>query len=140
MLHAHDEFLNFLPADERKDPWPAYYKRLTSVDYETRLQASRAWNKWELSISQLVPGSDVYDVLSNDTWCLQHARMEAHYESNGAFLEEGQLLKPENIAKIKHIPCEYLDCDIVDEHVFAELQLARELAVLEFDDASTRDC
>jgi hypothetical protein len=56
--------------------------------------------------------------------CLQHARMEVqisalsissisnahisrqvHYEINGAFLEEGQLLKPENIEKIRHIPC-----------------------------------
>lgn len=36
---------------------------------------------------------------------LQHARMEVHYETNGAFLEEGQLLKSENIAKIRHIPC-----------------------------------
>ena len=101
----HDEFLNFLPAAEREDPWPSYYKRLTSDDYDTRFQASRAWNKWELGISHLVPGSDVYDILSDDTWCLQHARMEAHYENNGAFLEEGQLLKPENVAKIRHIPC-----------------------------------
>jgi hypothetical protein len=31
--------------------------------------------------------------------------MEVHYETNGAFLEEGQLLKSENIAKIRHIPC-----------------------------------
>lgn len=31
--------------------------------------------------------------------------MEVHYEINGAFIEEGQLFKPENIAKIKHIPC-----------------------------------
>ena len=31
--------------------------------------------------------------------------MEVHYETNGGFLEEGQLLKPENIEKIKHIPC-----------------------------------
>lgn len=71
------------------------------------LYTSHFADKWELSISQLVPGAGVYDILENDTWCLQHARMEAHYESNGAFLEEGQLLKPENIAKIKHIPCAY---------------------------------
>ena len=31
--------------------------------------------------------------------------MEIHYETNGAFMEEGQLLKPENIAKIEQIPC-----------------------------------
>lgn len=40
---------------------------------------------------------------------LQHARMEVHYETNGAFMEEGQLLKPENIEKIKHIPCTHLE-------------------------------
>ena len=40
------------------------------------------------------------------TRCLQHARMEVHYETNGAFMEDGQLLKPENIAKIAHIPCQ----------------------------------
>lgn len=115
---AHDEFLHFLPAEERSDPWPAYHKRLTSDDYETRLQASRAWNKWELSISQLVPGADVYDVLSDDTWCLQHARMEAHYESNGGFMDEGQLLKQENVAKIKHVPCKCYQ--ISTQRVFAD--------------------
>jgi hypothetical protein len=34
--------------------------------------------------------------------------MEVHYETNGAFLEEGQLLKEENVAKIRHIPCGFL--------------------------------
>lgn len=102
---AHDELMNFLPAEERANPWEAYHKRLTSDDLDTRVSASRAWNKWELSISQLVPDADVYEALKDDTWSLQHARMEVHYESNGAFMEEGQLLKPENIAKIKHIPC-----------------------------------
>lgn len=42
---AHEEFMNFLPPAERKDPWPAYHKRLTSEDLETRLNASRAWSK-----------------------------------------------------------------------------------------------
>lgn len=105
---AHDEFIGFLLPEERDDPWPAFHKRLTSEDYDTRVKASRAWNKWELGISFLVSASDVYDVLGDDTWSLQHARMEAHYESNGAFLEEGQLLKTENIAKIRHLPCAYL--------------------------------
>lgn len=102
---AHEEMIGFLPPGERGDVWPAFYKRLTSDDYRTRVEASRAWNKWELSISQLVPDDDVHSILSDDTWSLQHARMEAHYESNGAFIDDGQLLEPENIARIKHIPC-----------------------------------
>lgn len=46
--------------------------------------------------------------------CLQHARMEVHYETNGAFLEEGQLLKEENVAKIRHIPCLFLASPLRD--------------------------
>ena len=100
-----DDFINHLPLEERTDPYPAYHKRLTSDDYQTRLAASKAWNKWELGISQLIPQADTFDALKDDTWCLQHARMEIHYESNGGFMEDGQLLKPENIERIKNIPC-----------------------------------
>lgn len=105
---AYDEFISHLPEPERVDIWAAFYKRLTSEDYITRVKAAQAWNKWEVGISYLVPEPNVLDSLSDDTWSLQHARMEAHYESNGAFLEEGQLLRSDNIAKIKHIPCESL--------------------------------
>ena len=36
--------------------------------------------------------------------------MEVHYFMNGAFLEEGQILKPENIAKLRNIRCKYPSC------------------------------
>jgi proline iminopeptidase len=100
-----EEWVDFLPEEERKDPYQAYLKRLTSEDYETRVKAARAWNKWELGISRLLPYDDAFENLDDDRWNLQHARMEVHYETNGAFLEEGQLLKPENIERIRHIPC-----------------------------------
>ncbi len=45
--------------------------------------------------------------------------MEIHYKVNGAFMEDGQLLKPENIAKIRNIPCRLdicLDTSLVAEY------------------------
>lgn len=101
----HAEFINYLPPEERADPYPAYHKFLTSDDPKTQLRAARAWNKWELAISKLIPDQDSLTPLEDDIWSLQHARMEIHYEINGGFMEEGQLLKPENVDRIKRIPC-----------------------------------
>lgn len=101
----HEKFINYLPVDERHDPYPAYHRLLTQSDHETQLDAARAWNRWELAISGLIPDEASFTSLDDDTWNLQHARMEIHYEFNGGFMEERELLKPENIEKIKHIPC-----------------------------------
>lgn len=37
-------------------------------------------------------------------WSLQFARIESHFFQNRGWMEDGFLLKPENIAKITHIP------------------------------------
>ncbi|KAH8678240.1 prolyl aminopeptidase [Xylariales sp. PMI_506] len=100
----YERFINFLPEPERQDPTPAYYKRMTSEDRETALAAAREWNRWELSLGTLVPGPNVYAKLDDPDWCLTHALFEAHFGINGAWLEDGQLLAPENIEKMKHIP------------------------------------
>lgn len=63
-----EEYINFLPLEDRKDPYPAYLRLLTSEDYETRLAAARYWNKWELGISKLVPDEGAFDMLSDDRW------------------------------------------------------------------------
>ncbi|KAK5171168.1 uncharacterized protein LTR77_004312 [Saxophila tyrrhenica] len=100
-----EEWVNFLPEEERADPYKGYLKLLTGDDHEVKVKAAKAWNKWELGISQLRPDEEAFGKLEDERWSLQHARMEVHYETNGAFMEEGQLLRPENIEKIKHIPC-----------------------------------
>ena len=65
---AWEEYITFLPPEDREDPNVAYYRLLTSDDFATRLAAAKAWNKWELGISQLVPDENVYDHLEDDTW------------------------------------------------------------------------
>ena len=48
-----DEFINFLPEEERSDHIGNYHKRLMSSDPSISHPAATAWNKWELSISTL---------------------------------------------------------------------------------------
>ncbi|KAK4543095.1 hypothetical protein LTR36_005872 [Oleoguttula mirabilis] len=100
----HEAWLRYLPERDREDPVQGYYKLLTSDDAVTRLAAGKAWNRFELRVSQLVAPPDVYAKLEDDAWVLAHARIEAHYFVNDCFLKPGQLLEEGNIARIRHIP------------------------------------
>lgn len=42
-----DEYVAPIPEAERQDMILAYHAQLNSVDEETRLNAARAWAKWE---------------------------------------------------------------------------------------------
>lgn len=100
----YDEFIRFLPENERSDHIANYHTRLTSDDESISHPAARAWNKYEISISTLYPNTKGLASLDDPTFLLAHARMEAHYFKNKAWLEDGQLLKKESIDKIRHIP------------------------------------
>lgn len=104
---AYDEFLNHLPVSQRNNPMQGYYNLLTSADYEVRRAAARSWNKWDLTIGALEPEVDAFAKLEDDDWSLSHARLEAHYIVHLAWLEDNQILNPENLGKITHIPCKY---------------------------------
>jgi proline iminopeptidase len=105
----YERFLQYLAPEARHNPIAGYYELVTSEDYGTRLAAAKSWNQWDISISNLIPETPdlAEDPLKgkDDKWILQHARMETHYAVNGGFMEDGQILKAENLARIKHIPC-----------------------------------
>ena len=63
-----DEYINFLPPEDRSNPYPAYHRLLTSDDYTTRVAAAKAWNKWEVGISKLIPDEADFEQLKDDTW------------------------------------------------------------------------
>jgi proline iminopeptidase len=104
---AYEAFVNYLPEKNRTRPKEGYYQLLTSEDPATRLEAAREWNRWDLSIGALIQPPNAFSKLEDEDWVLSHGRLEAHYFVNGGFLEEGQILKGENLEKIKHIPSEY---------------------------------
>ncbi|KAF2820569.1 proline iminopeptidase [Ophiobolus disseminans] len=100
-----DEFVNFLPEEERADHVENYHKRLMSDDTKISHPAAVAWNKWEIGMSTLYPNIQGLKSLEDPAYLLAHARMEAHYFRNKCWMEDGQLLRKENIDKIRHIPC-----------------------------------
>ncbi|KAJ6171113.1 hypothetical protein N7470_000180 [Penicillium chermesinum] len=101
---AWETFVNFLPGSQRHAPVAAYYKLLTGEDQALRIAAAREWNRWDLSVGSLIPDEEGFAALEDEEWSLAHALMEAHYAVHHFWLEEGQILKSENMAKIQHIP------------------------------------
>jgi proline iminopeptidase len=96
------EYLKPIPVEERGDLVKAYYKRLTSEDEATRIEAARAWSIWEASTSWLEPHVDLIHNFEDPVKSLPFARIECHYFVNEGFMEEGQLLRDAH--KIRHIP------------------------------------
>jgi proline iminopeptidase len=100
-----EEFLTFLPENERRDPMNAYYARITSDDREVARAAARQWNKWDMSLGTLRPDPAALAHIDDPEWSFTHALFEAHYLfKHGAWMEDGQLLFPANMEKIKDIP------------------------------------
>ena len=97
-----EEYLKPIPVEERGDLIQAYYKKLTSEDKQTRLEAAKAWSIWEAATSKLFVSDNLISNFGSDEFAEAFARIECHYFVNKGFMEEGQLIK--NVDKIKHIP------------------------------------
>jgi len=99
---AWESYLEPIPEAERSDMVAAYYARLTSDDSAVRVQAARAWSKWEGSTSTLRPSVAMQNAMARDTFALAFARIECHYFVHGGFFEPNQLL--ESVDRFRHIP------------------------------------
>ncbi|WP_036482165.1 prolyl aminopeptidase [Myxosarcina sp. GI1] len=100
---AWQEYLKPIPLEERHDLLSAFYKRLTSKDKATRLEAARAWAIWEASTSKLIPSQKSIARFGMAEFAEAFARIECHYFVNKGFLErENQLI--ENVDRIRHLP------------------------------------
>ncbi|KAI0034252.1 proline iminopeptidase [Vararia minispora EC-137] len=101
---AWDEYIAPIPEAERGDIVLAYHAQLNSVDDETRLNAARAWTKWEMSTSKLYVDPSQLAKAEEDVYSNAFARIENHYFVNQGFMRDGQLLEKQEIDKIRHIP------------------------------------
>ncbi len=98
-----EHYLAPLSEEERKDCMASYYRRLTSEDRTTLVEAARAWSIWEGALSYMKQNSDYVKRFGDATFAAAFARIECHYFVNGGFLERpNQLL--EDVHKIRHIP------------------------------------
>lgn len=93
-----------IPVDERGDFLAAYYKRLTSPDWDTRLKAARAWARWEGETISIAGPSALPSRFNEDRFVEAFARIENHYFVNDGFFEsDGWLL--DQAPRLRHIPC-----------------------------------
>jgi proline iminopeptidase len=100
---AWEQYLAPIPKRERGDLMQAYYKRLTSPNRKTRLDAARAWSIWEGSTSRLIPDEDLIRRSGRARFAEAFARIECHYFVNHGFLKpDTQLL--DDVARIRDIP------------------------------------
>ena len=100
-----DAYRDHIPEEERGDMMAAYYKRLTSDDKDTRINAAIRWSVWEGSSSRLLPDGEGAHDFHDPEFALAFARIECHYFNNNAFFETDNWLI-ENVGKIRKIPCE----------------------------------
>lgn len=99
-----DEYLKPIPTSERSDLVAAYYKRLTHEDSNIRLEAAKAWSKWEAATSRLYVDTNAIEEFDEPEYALSFARIECHYFINNAFFDTDNWIL-ENVHKIKNIPC-----------------------------------
>jgi proline iminopeptidase len=98
-----DEYLKPIPTNERHDMVSAYYKRLTHEDSKIRLEAAKAWSKWEAATSRLYIDVNAIEEFDEPEYALSFARIECHYFTNNAFFKTNNWIL-ENVDKIRHIP------------------------------------
>jgi len=98
-----EEYLKVIPETERTDMVSAYYRRLTSENASTRLEAARAWSIWEGSTSKLFFDPAMIEKFADPEFALAFARIECHYFMNNAFFKSDNYLI-ENVEKIRQIP------------------------------------
>ncbi|WP_417582235.1 prolyl aminopeptidase [Pelagibacterium sp.] len=99
------EFLDLLTPAERADPLGAYWHRILDPDPQTHRPAAFAWYQTERILSQIAPPADRLDfsqLPAAGARLPASPFMEAHYFSNGCFLEPDQLLV--GAAKLTGIP------------------------------------
>jgi proline iminopeptidase len=98
-----EEYLKPLSAEERRDCMQSYYRRLTSDNRETLLEAARAWSIWEGALAYMKFNQNYIKQFSDPKFAAAFARIECHYFVNGGFLDrETQLL--DDVPKIRDIP------------------------------------
>lgn len=98
-----EHYIAAIPPAERGDLIQAFYKRLTSGDRRTMVEAARAWSLWEAATSYLHINQENLHKWGEEDFAIAVARIECHYFVNRGFLETAdQLLR--NVGRIRHIP------------------------------------
>lgn len=97
-----DEFMQFIPPEERNDLIAAYHRRLTGTDELAKMAAAKHWALWQARCYSLQPNSQITEQFSGARFASNLACIESHYLMHHYFIEDNVILK--NMASIQHIP------------------------------------
>lgn len=96
-----ENYKNYIPKEERNTLVKAYYQRLISEDYNTRLESAKYWSDWENKISKL-ENINTYDD-EDPEQTIAGARIECLYMLKKCFLNDDNYII-NNLDSILHIP------------------------------------
>lgn len=100
---AYQEFIDYLPVEERGDVLSAYYKRVMDPNPAVHMPAARAFMVFDAICATHLPSEEnIQEVLTNDTLTLGIGRAFLYYAAHRFFLEHDQILQ--NMHKISHLP------------------------------------
>lgn len=99
---AFDEYVQFIPENERHDLIAAYHKRLFDSNADVQMQAALSFCKYDFLCATLFDKSMVNTRLNSKRSVLGIGKLFAHYSINKFFFTDDQLIK--NLSTISHLP------------------------------------
>lgn len=98
-----EEFVNFLPVEERDDLPGSYYKRLMHPDRNINYPAARAFIKYDFTSAFLQAEPAAIQALMDDEKAsLGMAKTFTHYYMHDFFFKPNELI--DNLDKVNHLP------------------------------------
>ncbi|MEO1963752.1 prolyl aminopeptidase [Hyphomonas sp.] len=101
---AYDRYIAPIPEDERDDLLMAFHRRLTGDDRQTRIEAARAWSRWEGETLSIKGPLTTPPRFNEDDFVDAFARIECHYFVNRGFFASDSWLLEQCAEKLKDIP------------------------------------
>ncbi len=101
---AFERYVSSIPVAERGDLVAAFHKRLTGTDPAARIDAARAWARWEGETISIKGPATTPPKFQEDDFADVFARIECHYFVNRGFFEHDDWLIEQAAQKLKAIP------------------------------------
>ena len=101
---AYDRYVAPIPEDERDDLLMAFHRRLTGSDKQARIEAARAWSRWEGETLSIKGPVTTPPRFNEDDFVDAFARIECHYFVNRGFFARDNWLLEQCAEKLKEIP------------------------------------
>ena len=101
---AYDRYVAPIPEDERDDLLMAFHRRLTGDDRQSRIEAARAWSRWEGETLSIKGPLTTPPRFNEDDFVDAFARIECHYFVNRGFFASDNWLLEQCAEKLKDIP------------------------------------